>query len=36
MNREQDLIAENQDLNLQCRGGGEMCLLLNQGLNPAV
>lgn len=35
MNREQDLIAENQELNLQCWGGGELCLLLNQGSAPA-
>lgn len=35
MNREQDLIAENQDLNLQRWREGAMRLLLNQGLNPA-
>lgn len=35
MNREQDLIAENQALNLQCWRGGELCLLLNQGSAPA-
>lgn len=35
MNRERDLIAGNQDLNLQCWRGGELCLLLNQGWAPA-
>lgn len=35
MNREQDLIAENQELNPQRWGRGELCLLLNQGSAPA-
>lgn len=35
MNREQDLIAENQDLNLQCLRRGGLCLLSNQGSDPA-